>query len=68
MFGPIPNGGYEIVSFATDEQRRNVTAYAVFHGTHSWPSPADGEKGRNGLRRPLRLAIANGAYCATRPA
>jgi predicted ester cyclase len=47
MFGPIPNGRYEIVSFATDEQRRNVTAYAVFHGTHSGegdPVPPMGKK------------------------
>src|SRR5262249_5911172 len=33
----IPDGRYELVSFATDEKRRNVSAYAVFHGTHTGP-------------------------------
>jgi hypothetical protein len=28
------NGSYELKSFATDDPRRNVLAYAVFHGTH----------------------------------
>jgi len=47
MFGPMPDGRYELVSFATDEQRRNVSAYAVFHGTHSaqgGPVPPTGKK------------------------
>jgi len=34
-FGPLPDGHYDLVSFATDEERRNVSAYAVFHATHS---------------------------------
>ena len=33
----IPNGRYELKSFATDEKRRNVSAFAVFHGTHTGP-------------------------------
>ena len=33
----IPNGRYEIKSFATDDQRKNVCAYGVFLGTHSAP-------------------------------
>ena len=32
---PVPDGHYEIKSFAIDEDRGNVTAAAVFHGTHS---------------------------------
>jgi predicted ester cyclase len=47
MFEPIPNGRYELVSFATDEQRCIVSAYAVFHGTHSGqggPIPPTGKK------------------------
>ena len=47
MFGPMPDGRYELVSFATDEQRRNVSAYAVFLGTHSaqgGPVPPTGKK------------------------
>jgi len=31
----IPNGRYELKSFATDEERKNVSAYGVFMGTHS---------------------------------
>jgi steroid delta-isomerase-like uncharacterized protein len=33
----LPDSRYDIKSFATDEQRRNVCAYAVFHGTHTGP-------------------------------
>jgi len=47
MFGPMPDGRYDLVSFATDEARRNVSAYAVFHGTHSregGPVPPTGKK------------------------
>jgi predicted ester cyclase len=33
----IPDGRYEIKSFATDERRKNVCAYGVFSGTHSRP-------------------------------
>ena len=31
----IPDGGYEVKSFATDEERQNVTVYGVFTGTHT---------------------------------
>lgn len=31
----MPNGRYEVKSFATDEQRQNVCAYGVFSGTHT---------------------------------
>lgn len=31
----MPDGRYEIKSFATDEQGRSVAAYAVFLGTHT---------------------------------
>lgn len=31
----MPDGRYEIRSFATDETRKNVSAYAVFSGTHT---------------------------------
>lgn len=43
--GPIPDGGYEIQSFAVDEERGNVAACSVFSGTHSGeggPVPATG--------------------------
>ena len=30
-----PDGHYELRSFAVDEDRNNVSAFAVFHGTHT---------------------------------
>jgi predicted ester cyclase len=35
LFTPVPDGRYELRSLAVDEQRNNVSAYAVFHGTHT---------------------------------
>ena len=32
---PVPDGRYEVRSFAVDESRNNVIAYAVFRGTHT---------------------------------
>jgi ketosteroid isomerase-like protein len=37
LFTPLPNGSYEVKSFATDTERNNVTAYAIFSGTHTGP-------------------------------
>jgi predicted ester cyclase len=31
----MPNGSYQLKSFATDEKHRNVCAYATFHATHT---------------------------------
>jgi len=45
MMSVLPGARYEIKSFATDVQRNNVAAYAVFHGTHTGPGgpvPATG--------------------------
>ncbi len=33
----IPDGRYELKSFAVDEERKNVCAYGIFSGTHSAP-------------------------------
>ncbi len=33
----LPDGHYDLKSFATDTARNNVAAYAVFHGTHAGP-------------------------------
>jgi predicted ester cyclase len=33
----IPDGRYEVKSFAIDQERNNVCAYGVFSGTHSGP-------------------------------
>jgi predicted ester cyclase len=35
MMSVVPDGRYELKSFATDPERQNVTAYAVFHATHT---------------------------------
>ena len=35
LFTPIPDGRYELRSFAVDDRRNNVSAYAVFRGTHT---------------------------------
>ena len=35
LFTPVPDGSYELRSFAVDEERGNVSAYAVFSGTHT---------------------------------
>jgi len=35
MMTPLPDGHYEMKSFAVDPERQNVSAYAVFHGTHT---------------------------------
>jgi steroid delta-isomerase-like uncharacterized protein len=33
--GLLPDARYEVKSFATDPERNNVSAYAVFSGTHT---------------------------------
>ena len=35
LLGPVPDGNYELRSFAVDEERGNVSAFAVFRGTHT---------------------------------
>ena len=32
---PVPDGHYEVRSFAVDDDRNNVAAYGVFRGTHT---------------------------------
>jgi predicted ester cyclase len=47
LFAIMPDGRYELISFAVDEVRRNVAAYAIFHGTHTGqggPVPPTGKK------------------------
>jgi steroid delta-isomerase-like uncharacterized protein len=43
----FPDGRYELKSFATDEARNNVSAFAVFHATHTGeggPIPPTGKR------------------------
>ncbi len=40
LFTSLPNGSYEVRSFAVDEERGNVIAYGVFRGTNTGPGPA----------------------------
>ena len=35
LFAPVPDGRYEVKSFAVDEERKNVAAFGVFRGTHT---------------------------------
>ena len=47
LLTPIPDGSYEVRSFAVDEERNNVTVYAVFRGTHTGeggPVPPTGKQ------------------------
>jgi predicted ester cyclase len=37
MLVVIPDGSYDVKSFAVDQERNNVCVYAVFSGTHSGP-------------------------------
>src|SRR5437899_3214845 len=42
----LPDGKYEVKSFAMDEERKNVCAYGVFSGTHTGqggPCPPTGK-------------------------
>jgi predicted ester cyclase len=46
LLGILPDGRYELRSFATDTERKNVCAYAVFLGTHrgeGGPCPPTGK-------------------------
>jgi steroid delta-isomerase-like uncharacterized protein len=47
LFTPVPDGSYDLRSFAVDEDRNSVMAYAVFSGTHTGdggPVPATGKR------------------------
>jgi predicted ester cyclase len=49
LLGFMPDGRYEVKSFATDEERKNVAAYGVFSGTHTGqggPMPPTGKATR----------------------
>jgi len=35
MMSVVPDGRYEMKSFATDHERQSVVGYAVFHATHT---------------------------------
>lgn len=46
MFGPLPDGSYTMLAFATDEERNRVVAAAVFSGTNTGeggPVPPTGQ-------------------------
>jgi len=47
LLGFMPDGRYEVKSFATDEDRKNVAAYGVFTATHTGdggPLPPTGKR------------------------
>jgi steroid delta-isomerase-like uncharacterized protein len=43
----MPDAHYEIKSFAIDDERRNVSVYAIFHGTHTGEGGAVPPTGRS---------------------
>ena len=47
LFTPVPDGTYEVKSFAVDDARKNVAAFGVFRGTHTGdggPVPPTGKR------------------------
>ena len=47
IFTPLPDARYELRSFAVDEERKNVSAYAVFRASHTGdggPVPPTGKQ------------------------
>jgi len=45
--GPIPDGGYDLKSFAVDDDGQKVIAFSVFNGTHTGeggPVPPTGKR------------------------
>jgi steroid delta-isomerase-like uncharacterized protein len=47
LFAPMPDGNYEVRSFAVDDARRQVVVYAVFTGSHTregGPVPPTGKR------------------------
>ena|SRR6202165_4617514 len=53
----MPDGSYEVKSFATDTERNNVAAYAVFSGTHTGPGGPCEPTGKSDFGLRLRDAI-----------
>ncbi|MEH2506619.1 putative ester cyclase [Bradyrhizobium sp. AZCC 1578] len=54
----MPDSSYEVKSFATDTERSNVAAYAIFSGTHTGPGgPCEPTGKKNHFRLRLRDAI-----------
>jgi predicted ester cyclase len=49
LLTPLPDGRYEVKSFAADDERNNVIAYGIFSGTHTGeggPCPPTGKSAR----------------------
>ncbi len=47
LFSPVPDGSYEVRSFAVDEGRNHVAVYSIFRGTHTGeggPVPPTGKR------------------------
>ncbi|ATU08110.1 nuclear transport factor 2 family protein [Methanohalophilus portucalensis] len=47
LLTPIPDGHYELLFFAEDEERNSVAACAVFHGTQTGPGGPVPPTGKN---------------------
>jgi hypothetical protein len=46
LLGPIPDGHYELKAFSIDDERKVVSAFAVFKGTQTGPGPVDPPTGK----------------------
>ena len=47
LFSPLPDGNYEVLSMAVDQERHNVAACGIFRGTHTGeggPVPPTGKQ------------------------
>ncbi len=47
LLTPVPDGHYELRSWATDDERSIVLAYASFQGTQTGPGPVDPPTGKS---------------------
>ncbi len=57
LLTPLPDGRAEVRSFAVDEARSKVSAYGVFHGTHTGEGGRSADRKERGGRLRLRHGL-----------
>ena len=63
LLTPLPDGRYEVKSFAADQERNNVTAYGVFSGTHTGeggPCPPTGKSASSDYVYVMQFTVRKG--------
>jgi hypothetical protein len=68
MKGPLtilPDGRYELKSFAADEEHNNVIAYAVFAGTHTGEGSPSSRPGKPQRRTTSMSSTSTATVFAT---